>query len=100
MLALALDNAASDLKRGDGNLQLRARDTLGQYSHFRGRAGLFRYECCEDVLIVRGAVPTFYLKQLLQTALKGFEGVVRIDNQVTVTSWESISTASLDPVAI
>ena len=100
MLALALDNVASDLMRGDGNLELRARDTLDQHPHFRGRAGLFQYECCGDVLIVRGTVPTFYLKQLLQTALKGFEDVVRIHNQVTVTSWDSISTAALEPVGI
>ena len=100
MLALALDNVASDLMRGDGNLELRARDTLDQHPHFRGRAGLFQYECCGDVLIVRGTVPTFYLKQLLQTALKGFEDVVRIHNQVTVTSWDSIGTAALEPVGI
>jgi hypothetical protein len=100
MLALALDNVASDLMRGDGNLELRARDTLDQHPHFRGRAGLFQYECCGDALIVRGTVPTFYLKQLLQTALKGFEDVVRIHNQVIVTSWDSISTTSLEPVGI
>ena len=69
MVGLALDKVVSDLMRGARNLELRARDTLDQHPHFRGRAGLFQYECCGDVLIVRGTVPTFYLKQLLQTAL-------------------------------
>ena len=100
MLGLALDNMVSDLMRGARNLELRARDTLEQHPHFRRRAGLFQYECCGDVLIVRGTVPTFYLKQLIQTALKGFEDVVRIHNQVTVTSWESISTAAVEPTGI
>jgi hypothetical protein len=99
MLGLALDNV-SDLMRGARNLELRARHTLEQHPHFRGRAGLFRYECSEDVFIVRGAVPTFYLKQLLQTALKGFENLVRIDNRVAVTSWESIGTAAFEPMGV
>lgn len=36
-------------------------------------------------LIVRGEVPTFYLKQLLQEALRELPGVARVDNQVEVT---------------
>jgi hypothetical protein len=36
-------------------------------------------------LVVRGAVPTFYLKQLLQEALREIPGVARVDNQVDVT---------------
>jgi hypothetical protein len=37
-------------------------------------------------LIVRGAVPTYYLKQILQHVLKGIDGVRLIDNQVQVIS--------------
>jgi hypothetical protein len=36
------------------------------------------------VLIVRGAVPTFYLKQVLQSVLKDIEGIRMIENQVQV----------------
>jgi hypothetical protein len=36
-------------------------------------------------LVVRGAVPTFYIKQVLQEALREVPGVARIDNQVEVT---------------
>jgi hypothetical protein len=38
------------------------------------------------VLVVRGTVRTFYLKQMVQTVLKEVTGVRRIDNQVTVMS--------------
>lgn len=62
----------------------RARDLIAQHAHFRGRAGAFEFECAGDVLVIRGCVPTFYLKQLLQDALKQLPGVLRIDNRVDV----------------
>jgi hypothetical protein len=64
----------------------RAYATLEAHAHFRGRAGCFELICQEDVLVVRGAVPSFYLKQVLQTVLRDVDGVRRIDNQVTVIS--------------
>jgi len=42
----------------------------------------FDYE--DGVLRLRGCLPSFYLKQVLQTALKDVDGVRRIDNQVDV----------------
>jgi hypothetical protein len=54
--------------------------------HFRRRAGQFEFQCDEDVLIVRGSVPSFYLKQVLQSVLRQIEGVRGIDNQVMVNS--------------
>lgn len=57
---------------------------MSQHAHFRGREANFTYECREDVLIIRGRVPTYYLKQLLQTVLKGVGGVAHLDNQVEV----------------
>jgi hypothetical protein len=42
------------------------------------------FEHQQDVLIVRGRVPTFYLKQLLQTLLKRLNGAPRIENRVEV----------------
>jgi hypothetical protein len=38
----------------------------------------------DGALILRGCLPSFYLKQILQTLLQGLEGVERIDNQVEV----------------
>ena len=59
---------------------------LDAHTHFRGRAGRFELVCRDDVLVVRGAVPSYYLKQVLQSVLKEVDGVRRIDNQVTVVS--------------
>lgn len=66
----------------------RARDLLARHAHFLGRAHAFDFECEENVLVVRGRVPTFYLKQLLQDALKQLEGIRRIDNRVDVVAPE------------
>ena len=57
---------------------------IARDAHFRGRADTFEFECNANVLVIRGCVPTFYLKQLLQDALKQLEGVQRIDNLVDV----------------
>ena len=46
----------------------------------------------KGVLILRGRVPSFYLKQVLQTTLKGIPGVNRIDNRVDVVSAEGLSS--------
>jgi hypothetical protein len=54
------------------------------HAHFRGRADNFEFECSKKVLVIRGRVPTFYLKHLLQDALKQVDGVRRIDNRVDV----------------
>ncbi len=38
------------------------------------------------MLVVRGCVASFYLKQMLQTVLKDLDGVRQIDNQVEVVA--------------
>ncbi len=50
--------------------------------------------CCYEkgVLTLRGRVPTFYLKQVLQTTLKGIPGVMRIDNRVDVVASQGLSS--------
>jgi hypothetical protein len=70
----------------------RARDLIARHAHFRGRTNIFDFECNENVLVIRGSVPTFYLKQLLQDALKQLEGVYRIDNRVDVIATEGLSS--------
>jgi hypothetical protein len=61
-----------------------ARELLARHHHFRGRVAQFEFLLRGDELTVRGSVPTFYLKQLLQSLLKDVDGVVRVDNQVVV----------------
>lgn len=38
----------------------------------------------DGILTLRGQLPSFYLKQMLQERLRGMERVARIDNQVHV----------------
>jgi len=73
-------------------LEQRAREILDSHSHFSGRTRVFKFEVWEDVMVVRGRVPTYYLKQMLQNALKDLPDVRWIDNQVTVVSEYGIST--------
>jgi hypothetical protein len=88
----SFDDSTNDLETSARTIEQRAHELLSRHSHFRGHAGGFQYECRSGVLIVRGCVPTFYLKQVLQTALKEVEGVARIDNQVDVISSEGMSS--------
>jgi hypothetical protein len=44
------------------------------------------------VLTLRGQLPTFYLKQVLQTRLCGLDEVECIDNQVDVVSASGLSS--------
>lgn len=46
----------------------------------------------DGTLILRGELPTFYLKQMLQTCLRDIEGVERIDNEVDVISATGLSS--------
>jgi hypothetical protein len=77
-----------ELQADEGAIARRARDLLANHAHFRGRADIFVFECSQNVLVVRGRVPTYYLKQLLQTALTQVEGVQRVDNRVDVFASE------------
>ena len=44
------------------------------------------------VLTVRGRVPTFYLKQIIQSRLQNLDGVNQIDNLVDVVSATGLSS--------
>ena len=44
------------------------------------------------VLTLHGRVPTFYMKQVLQTRLRDIDGVDRIDNQVDVINSSGLSS--------
>jgi hypothetical protein len=72
----------------------RARDLIARHAHFSGRADKFEFELIDDVLVIRGCVPTFYLKQLLQDALKHLNSVQQIDNRVDVIVSNGISSVS------
>lgn len=70
----------------------RVRETLSRNAHF---ARHWREISChfeDGVLTLRGCVPSFYLKQVLQAALMDVPGVERLDNQVDVVSSAGLSS--------
>jgi hypothetical protein len=63
----------------------RIRERLEDHPHFRGRTHLLQVEAIGRSIVVSGRLPSYYLKQLLQEAIKAIPGVVHIDNRVDVT---------------
>ena len=59
-------------------------DLVDTHPHFHRGASRFDFQCSDDVLIVRGYVPTFYLKQLLNSILRELGDFCTVDNQVQV----------------
>jgi hypothetical protein len=74
-------------------IEQRAYSVVDSHQHFHGRARHFEFKFRQGVLVVRGSVPTYYLKQMLQHVLVGMDGVCRIDNQVQVISTTQVSDA-------
>ena len=66
---------------------------LEEYPCFRGRPGAIQLEFHQDTIILSGRVPSFYLKQLLQEALRDIDGVREIDNRVDVVCPNGLSSA-------
>jgi hypothetical protein len=63
-----------------------AEDRVAATLRFRSRPGQFQFHYDRGVLAVTGRVPSFYLKQVLQTALHGLPDVQKIENRVDVMS--------------
>ena len=75
-----------NLDRPSVGLEELARTLVARHGLFHGRAEGFQFVQQNDVLTIRGCVPTFYLKQVLQTVLQDLDGIRRVDNQVDVVS--------------
>jgi len=84
-----LDQVAQDWSSG---VEQAAYEIVASHCCFHGRAQTFEFERKGDVLTIRGCVPSFYLKQVLQGLLKNLEGVERIDNRVDVVSPAGLSS--------
>jgi hypothetical protein len=65
-----------------------AREAVGKSPHFRGERFKLQLETDNGVLTVQGRLPSYFLKQMLQTVLRDIEGVHRIENCVDVISSE------------
>ncbi len=69
-----------------------ARQQLSQCDHFRCHCESIEMECQNDQLVLMGRLPSFYLKQVLQTTLRGLPGIRKIDNRVDVVSPTGLSS--------
>jgi hypothetical protein len=65
---------------------------LEDHPCFRGRSGTIHLGFCQGTIILSGRVPSFYLKQLLQEALRDIDGVEKIDNRVDVVRSNGLSS--------
>jgi hypothetical protein len=66
------------------SLSDRARDALAAQPYFRGASYPIDIQSFDNVLVVTGRVPSYYLKQLLQSEFSRIEGVQRVENRVEV----------------
>jgi hypothetical protein len=69
-----------------------ARQHLEDHPHFRGRLAGLRIEHRGRTLFLSGRLPTFYLKQLVQEAVRHLPGVTRVRNEIDVVSPYGISS--------
>ncbi len=67
-------------------IEERARALLESHPHFRGRTRWVHCKCRNRRLCLSGKVPSYYLKQLAQEAVRDIEGVDAIINQIVVGS--------------
>jgi osmotically-inducible protein OsmY len=69
-----------------------ARLHLERHPHFRGRLSGLRIEHRGTTLLLSGRLPTFYLKQLVQEAVRHLPGVQKVRNEIDVVSPYGVSS--------
>ncbi len=69
-------------------------DRLKRHDSFRGHWDSLTVEVVDGVLILAGRLPSFHLKQVLQTTMKNVPGVIRIVNRVDVVSARGLSSVT------
>jgi len=68
------------------------RQRLAENCSYRSYFQLISFEYSDGTLALNGMLPTFYLKQVLQTMLLGIDGVNEIENRVDVVSSTGLSS--------
>lgn len=74
------------------SVELLARRRLAEKCTFAFCFDQVTFSYSQGVLTLDGRLPSFYLKQVLQTVLRDLDGVARIDNRVDVVSSTSVSS--------
>ena len=76
----------------ENQIVCQARKQLSQCDHFRCHCHSIDIEYQRGDLVLMGRLPSFYLKQVLQTVLRGLPGVDQIKNRVDVVSPTGLSS--------
>ncbi len=74
------------------DLSMLARQYLEHHPHFRGRVNDVFIEHNGRTLQLTGKLPTFYLKQLVQEAVRHVPGVQSVRNMIDVVSSDGVSS--------
>jgi len=74
------------------NLSALARNYLEHHPHFRGRVSDVKIEHEGKIVFLSGRLPTFYLKQLVQEAVRHVPGVQQVRNLIEVVSADGVSS--------
>ena len=69
-----------------------ARDYLENHPHFRGRIDDVSIEHEGRTVLLTGRLPSFYLKQLVQEAVRHVPGVQHVHKLIDVVSADGISS--------
>jgi osmotically-inducible protein OsmY len=75
-----------------GNLSEIAKNYLETHPHFRGRVNEVAIQHKDKTLYLSGRLPTFYLKQLVQEAVRHVPGVQYVRNMIDVVNVEGVSS--------
>lgn len=88
----ALVDRPTNPNRERPNLCAIARSYLESHPHFRGRVNEVAISQEGRTLLLTGRLPSFYLKQLVQEAVRHVPGVQNVRNMIDVVSAEGISS--------
>lgn len=78
------------------SVETEARNTVAGNSLFRGRMSNLEFVFDSGSLVITGKLPSFYLKQVLQTIVTHINGIEKIDNRVEVVSCPGLSGPTLE----
>jgi osmotically-inducible protein OsmY len=91
-MQLALAERPVSKLRDRNDLSTLARQQLERHPHFRGRVSGVSIKHEGRNLYLSGRLPTFYLKQLVQEAVRHLPGVDFVYNEIDVVSPHGVSS--------
>lgn len=96
MATLTLERPTAGVALGDAPerpaVELLARRRIAEKCTYAFCFNQVTFSYSQGVLTLEGRLPSFYLKQVLQTLLRDLDGVKRINNRVDVVSSTGLSS--------